>query len=184
MAAPMTPAQPTRSQEIKAKEDAIKKRLDAANKPAAAKATANVARDLASLKKKGKTGTASSSYSAKSILGADKGFTKSDYGVGSGAAIPYQIGNTTKKVSAHYSAPGKKPPVKTPPINNKPSPGHTVYKVKRGDTLSGIAKKHGMNWKDIWNYNLKNRSSKTVKTLKSRGPNLIYRGGSFYIPNK
>jgi LysM repeat protein len=174
--------------EIEAKEAAIKKRLDAANKPALTKAKADVAKDLAKLKAGGKSGTAKSSYTTQGILGSDKGFTKSDYGVGdnSGAAIPYQIGNSTKTVTTKYTAPYKPKPIpKTGPAkSSNAKPSHTVYKVKKGDTLSGIAKKHGMNWKDIWNYNLKNRSSKTVKTLKSRGPNLIYRGGSFYIPNK
>lgn len=170
----------SRAAQIKSKEDAIKRRLEKDSSAAKSKAQQAASAKAKLAKGTGKKFTVN--YNTQSILGENKGFTKSDYGVGAGAAIPYQIGSGKGSVSATASKPAPKPKPKPKP---KPaSKGHTSYKVRRGDTLSGIAKKHGTNWKDIWNYNLKNRSAGTVKTLKKRGPNLIYRGGTFYIPNR
>lgn len=76
------------------------------------------------------------------------------------------------------------PPPNNPPPVKPPSkiPPHHVYTVKRGDTLSGIAKKYGTTWQVIWNFNLKYRNPATVALLKARGPNLIFAGGTFWIP--
>jgi nucleoid-associated protein YgaU len=180
MAAPATPASPSRDAQIKAKEDAIKRKLAKDSSGDKAKAL-----KLAQAKAKLAPGTGkkfTAQYTTKNILGEDKGFSKSDYGVGAGAAIPYQIGSGRASVSATATKPKPKPkPKPRPPAAVK---NHSTYKVKRGDTLSGIAKKHGTDWKTIWDYNLKNRKSGTVKTMKKRGPNLIFRGGTFYIPKR
>ncbi|MFE1145192.1 LysM peptidoglycan-binding domain-containing protein [Streptomyces rochei] len=168
-----------RSAEIKARENAIKRRLEQESSKARSAALKDVRSQAGKAGGTGKTFT--KNYTTKSILGENKGFTKSDYGVGNGAAIPYQVGNATAKVSATAT---KKPKKQPPKKKQQSSGGHKSYKVKRGDTLSGIASRYGMSWKDIWDYNLKNRSASTVRTLKKRGPNLIYRGGTFYIPNR
>ena len=80
---------------------------------------------------------------------------------------------------------GNPPPTTNPPPSTDPGtkvPPHTVYTVKRGDTLSGIAKKYHTTWQTIWNFNLKYRSAATRAILKARGPNLIYAGQTFWIP--
>lgn len=75
-----------------------------------------------------------------------------------------------------------KPPVKKPPAKKAP----VKYTVKHGDTLSAIAKKYGTTWQQLWTYNTTagNRPADTIKTLKSRGPNLLYAGETILIPQK
>jgi len=165
-----------REKAIKAKETAIQKRLDSANSKSKEAAVKDVKAQAAKAKGTGKT--FNKNYSTEAILGSNKGFTKSDFGVSNGAAIPYQIGKATGKASA--TATKKKKPQYKP----KPQKKHSTYTVKRGDNLSSIASKYGMDWRDIWNYNLKNRNPSAVRTLKKRGPNLIYKGSTFYIPNR
>lgn len=87
------------------------------------------------------------------------------------------------------SVPGPTLPPNNPPPNNPPPPPtsgtvppHSTYTVKRGDTLSSIAKKYKTSWQTIWNFNLKYRSPATIATLKARGPNLIFAGQTFWIP--
>lgn len=81
------------------------------------------------------------------------------------------------------------PPTNPPPTNPPPTkppdnkvPPHIVHVVKRGETLSTIAKKYGTTWQTIWNFNLKYRSAATRAVLKARGPNLIFAGSTFWIP--
>jgi hypothetical protein len=120
----MTPAQilrsqETRNREIRAKEDAIKRRLQRSNdnnKKSAQKSAAALAN-----KAKGTGKTFTKSYTTQKILGADKGFTKSDYGVGAGAAIPYQIGDSKSTVA--IKATGGKP-------KPKPTASQSVGKAK------------------------------------------------------
>lgn len=81
------------------------------------------------------------------------------------------------------------PPTNPPPNNPPPTkppdnkiPPHIVHVVKRGETLSTIAKKYGTTWQTIWNFNLKYRSAATRAVLRARGPNLIFAGSTFWIP--
>lgn len=76
----------------------------------------------------------------------------------------------------------KPPPKVTPAAPKKP----VSYKVKSGDTLSSIAKKYGTTWQALWTYNTTAgvRPADTIKTLKSRGPNLLYSGETILIPQK
>jgi LysM repeat protein len=171
MAAPMTPASPMIDQDALNKQTAIQRALDKTNL-----GNQSTARQKIDPKKGG-----SATYSEQYIKGPSEGFTQSDYGTDNGAAIPYQIGtkNGTLTVAAPKPPPVPKP-TKTTAAPNIPK--HSSYTVQRGDTLSGIAKKYGLNWQDIWNFNLKYRNPNTINTLKSRGPNEIFRGGTFYIP--
>lgn len=121
MAAPMNAASPTRSNAILAKENAIKAKLatwNTSNKKSSQtklnKTVANYAK-----KKPPKPRMFNQQYSTQVIKGADKGFAKSDYGVGDGAAIPYQIGNQQATVSAKYVPPKAKPKPK-PKLPVKP----------------------------------------------------------------
>lgn len=102
-----------------------------------------------------------------------KGYVKPDMGKGKGAAIPYQ--EREHKVKKEKPKPKPKPPK-----NSKDK----VVRAKRGDTISSIAGRHGMSWQDLYKYNTTsgNRNSKAIKTLKNRGPNLIYKGTAFKIP--
>lgn len=109
-----------------------------------------------------------------------KGYDRPDLGKEAGPAVPYKKATAKvkgKRVDYLDEVPGK---VNKP----KPQKPHSTYVVKRGDNLSSIGKKYGMGWKDIWDYNLDNRSKSTVRTLKKRGPNLTYKGSRWYIPNK
>jgi len=169
-----------RNSEIASKRNAIQRRLtqnSAAGKNSATQA-ANI--EAAKLRRQNKGGKVTKKYTQEYIKGEKEGFSSSDFGVGKGAAIPYQIGKKTNTINRDV----RKVNIPKPKPKPKPTPGHRLYTVKRGDNLSSIASKNGMQWQDIWNYNLKNRNPATVKTLKKRGPNLIYKGSTFYIPNR
>lgn len=175
----------SRDAKIKAKEDAIKRRLEkgnSANRSAALKSA------QADAKKAAGTGKTITKSYKNEVINKGGGYAKSDYGVDVGAAIPWKTAVQEAKVSvkaSKKSSGGKKSSdTKKKSTNSGGGGGHSVYKVKKGDTLSGIAKKYGTSASAIWNYNLKNRKPSTAKTLKKRGPNLIYRGGTFYIPKK
>jgi LysM repeat protein len=59
--------------------------------------------------------------------------------------------------------------------------------VKSGDTLTSIAKKYGLTWQTVYDYNIGASSPHTTQAkdfIKSHGPNLIYAGETFYIPPK
>lgn len=168
-------ADASRESKIQAQQAAIQRRLDIKNNQAK-RGSKNIV--------KGGKGSADN-YQYSYIRGADEGYSKSDYGIGGGAAIPYQVGTKTRNAGRIFNPPKSKPPAKVyrPPAGAGPKT-RKRYTVKRGDTISSIAAKNGMTWQDIWDYNLKNRSAGTVRTLKKRGPNLIYKGSTFYIPNK
>lgn len=98
------------------------------------------------------------------------------------------------KTTVSASPPATKVPT-TPPPQTSVSPPKTTttkpkapisYKVKSGDTLSSIAKKYGTTWQALWTYNTTsgNRPADTIKTLKSRGPDLLYSGETILIPQK
>jgi hypothetical protein len=110
MAAPMTPAEPTRDAAIKAKENAIKSRLSRLNttNKLAAQKVVNKQRSTYAKNKPAKGKTFMKQYNTQAIKGAKEGFTPSDYGVGAGAAIPYQIGESKATASATYT-PEKRP---------------------------------------------------------------------------
>lgn len=93
---PATKKDPNRAIQIKAKKDAITRKLQLNNR------AAQVAAGKKINPKKG--GVAS--YVTEKIAGREKGFGESDFGVGAGAAIPYQITKTTNTVKK--AAPGKK----------------------------------------------------------------------------
>lgn len=90
--------------------------------------------------------------------------------------------------------PGKSPsppgvPVKKPPPPRQVHPGKNkkpplAYKVKSGDKLSTIAERHHTTWQALWTYNTTpgNRPADTIKTLKDRGPDLIFPGETILIP--
>jgi hypothetical protein len=73
------------------------------------------------------------------------------------------------------------PPKVTPPATNKP---RAIYRVKPGDNLTSIAKKYGISEAELWKYNIdpKVRTASAIKTLKTRGQNLIYSNEAIYIP--
>lgn len=119
MAAPMTASgvmksTSVRDREIRAKENAILARLsrtNSNNRLSAQNKVNSQARAYGKRKPvKGKTFV--SSYETQKIKGADQGFSKSDYGVGAGAAIPYQIGIQKNTATAKYTP--KVPRIKKP----------------------------------------------------------------------
>lgn len=91
---------------------------------------------------------------------------------------------TPPPVSSHPTPPGQViPPPKVTPPKSTTKP-RAIYKVKPGDNLTSIAKKYGISEAELWKYNIdpKVRTASAIKTLKSRGQNLIYSNESIYIP--
>lgn len=87
--------------------------------------------------------------------------------------------------------PGHKPPKPPtgggkPPTTSGPPKPRATYVVKKGDTLSGIAKKYGTTATALFKYNTTKgvRPAETIATLKKRGPNLIYSNEKILIPPK
>lgn len=74
-------------------------------------------------------------------------------------------------------------PGPTSPSTDKPQ---AIVTVKRGDSISSIAKRYGFSWQQVYKYNTTAgvRTADAIKTLKSRGPNKIYAGEKIYIPPK
>lgn len=97
---------------------------------------------------------------------------------------------TTPVVTPPGKAPN--PPVTTPghapkPARPKPTKkAPLTYVVKHGDKLSTIAKRYGTTWQELWTYNTTagNRPADTIKTLKQRGPDLLFAGEKILIPQK
>lgn len=83
-------------------------------------------------------------------------------------------------------APPKTPAPPKPPVVTKPRAKAQEYRVKHGDTLSSIAKRYHTTWQAIWKFNTTagNRPAATIKTLKNRGPNLLYANELILIPPK
>lgn len=79
---------PERIKAGRAREAAIKRRLKKSNKKARSKAYASINKKKGGKKK----------YKEQYIRGSDQGYRRSDYGVGHGAAIPYQIARRTETV--------------------------------------------------------------------------------------
>lgn len=98
-------------------------------------------------------------------------------------------GTTTTTPPPDGSSPptgnGTKPPTGggttvTPP-SNKP---RATYTVKKGDSLSDIAKKYGISEATLWKYNITAgvRPAATIATLKARGQDLLYSNEKILIP--
>lgn len=119
--------------------------------------------------------------------------------------MPYQGGDVyinTTTTSNPPPTPSKPTPIPLPqpvPAGNVPKPAHNpstgsnkppapraTYVVKKGDTLSGIAKKYGTTATKLFKYNTTAgvRPANTIATLKKRGPNLLYSNEKILIPPK
>lgn len=88
-------------------------------------------------------------------------------------------GEVSAKTAAKPAAPSQPKP--TTPSTGK-TPPYVQVIAKPGDSISKIAARYGKSWQEVWNFNLKYRSASTVKTLKARGPNLIYSGTRIWVP--
>jgi LysM repeat protein len=89
---------------------------------------------------------------------------------------------TPPPVDSHPTPPGQViPPPKVTAPSTKP---RAIYRVKPGENLTEIAKKYGISEAELWKYNIdpKVRTASAIKTLKSRGQNLIYSNEAIYIP--
>jgi len=81
-----------------------------------------------------------------------------------------------------------RPPTATkPPTASKPK-YRTMRISRRDQSLSGLVAdynrkyKTSHTWQQIWDYNLRNRSSATAQTLRARGPHKVFIGSSFWFP--
>lgn len=140
-----------------------------------------------------KADTADLADTAESEQVAPQFIIENNMPAGAGAPTTPQAPITTLPAPVPVvTPPGKSPnpPVKTPP--KPPAPGKPTkkppktYTVKHGDTLSAIAKRYGTTWQSLWTYNTTpgNRPADTIKTLKERGPSLLYAGEKILIPQK
>jgi hypothetical protein len=138
MPAPMQSASPTnsRSAEIAAKELAVRRKLSDYN-------SKNKNSALVKLKKN-KAKVATERYNLKSIRTGD-GFTRSDYGVGKGAGIPYQIKQTSATVNKgrpNFKPPKPRPKAPTPKfppsgvIKPMPRPTPSSKSSSRSEAIS------------------------------------------------
>ncbi len=100
--------------------------------------------------------------------------TVPDLDVTTGAAAGAAAGAPAPAAPA--AAPAKKAPAKKPatkkPAAKKAAPKYRTVTVKSGDTLSEIAAKHGVDWREMAELN------------KLENPDLIFPGQVFKIPNK
>lgn len=121
----------SRDRAILLKENAIKAKLNKYNQTNKTSAQTKLNKTVADYgkKKPPKSRTFTQQYATQSIKGADKGFSKSDYGVGAGAAIPYQIGSGQSTASATYNPPGTKP---------KPKPTNKFGAIAIADRLKNL----------------------------------------------
>ena len=80
------------------------------------------------------------------------------------------------------------PPDDTTPPPPPPGPGTTTVPphhsvvAKRGDNISKIASKYGKSWQETWAFNLKWRNAATAAIMRARGPNLIFKGTTIWVP--
>lgn len=97
-----------------------------------------------------------------------------------------KTGSKSGEVSAKTSAKPSTPKPSTP-STGKPK-YRTMRITRRGQTLSGLVTEYNKkyrtshSWQEIWNFNLKYRPASTVKTMRSRGPNKVFIGTSFWFP--
>lgn len=150
MAAPMTPASPTRDQQIVAKENAIKKRITWNNTKNRLRATADANKEFT--KKKGKAPVVKT-YDTQKLLGEKEGYTKSDYGIGQGAAIPYQIksGKDTvvKSKAARDAAKNPPPKLGTPPSFGAKKAARDAISQARANAIARRASQAGTKTKGL-----------------------------------
>lgn len=98
---------------------------------------------------------------------------------------PYPV-----SVQPPTSTPGPTKPPEEPPKDNPPppkedsnkTPPHYTVIADRGDSISSIAAHYGKSWQEVWNFNLKYRSKATQAIMRSRGPNLIFKGTRIWVP--
>lgn len=95
------------------------------------------------------------------------------------APVATPPGTSPSPPSTAKPAPAK-PPAKKAPAKKAP----LQYKVRHGDNLSTIAAAHHTTWQKLWAYNTTpgNRPAATIRTLKQRGPSLLYAGETILIP--
>lgn len=53
------------------------------------------------------------------------------------------------------------------------------YRIQQGDCLSNLAKRHGFDWKTIWDH----PSNQKLKELR-KDPNVLFPGDTLFIPDK
>jgi len=98
-------------------------------------------------------------------------------------------GKTAAKATAAPPASGSKPPTTTTKPSSSVPAHHTIYITPANRSLSAAVAadnkktKKNHSWQSVWDFNLQYRSADTVKKLKSRGPDKVYVGSSFWVPN-
>jgi len=64
-----------------------------------------------------------------------------------------------------------------------PPPVYDIYTIVKGDYLSKIAKRYGMTWKQLWDYDGGTGRPNKIR-LKSGDPDLIYPGEEIVVPHQ
>jgi LysM repeat protein len=102
--------------------------------------------------------------------------------------MPYQGGDVYVNTTDTHTPPKVGTlPWQPPSRGSGPAPAPmSTYVVKKGDTISSIAKKHGISYAKLWQYNIVDagRSKGAIKSLLNEGPNKLKPNQTILIPPK
>lgn len=120
----------------------------------------------------GTLGPASAGYTARTAGGTGAVITHP------GTAIEHTYPDTTA-----YTATAPKPSPPAVPLHHSRTitPSLRTLSALVADDNKKTRKNHS--WQSVWDFNLKYRKPSTVSALKSRGPDRVYLGSTFWIPN-
>ncbi len=135
-------------------------------------------------------------YQDFSSVGSTSGTSFTASGLSPHTGYVYEVAavSTTGKTGSRsddvmgITDPAPKSSTPTPKPKSGKGRHRTARISRRGQTLSDLVneynRKHGTThtWQSIWDYNLRNRSTTTARTLRARGPGKVYIGSAFWFP--
>lgn len=128
------------------------------------------------------------SYTAGSLT-ANTSYPFTVRATNSGGTLSPASNTYTGKTAAVVKSTPKPPPAKTAPKPTGTPAHHTITITTKNRTLSAAVAadnkktKKNHTWQSVWDFNTKYRSASAIKTLKARGPDKVYLGSTFWVPN-